>query len=139
MKLLVPVDGSPCAMKALETACDWAQAHSPSEVLLLAAVPMLADLEEGRYIAEKLQKQGEAALAQAKARAQEKGVTFSSLLASGPSVAEEIVAAATKEKVDMIIMGSRGLGAKTTSFVGSTASNVVAYAPCSVLVVKAQE
>jgi len=139
MKLLVPVDGSPYAMKALETACDWAKAHSPCEVLLLAAVPVLADLEEGRYIAEKLEKQADAALAQAKAMAQEKGVAFSTLMASGPSVAEEIVAAAKKEKVDMIIIGSRGLGAKTSSFVGSTAGNVVSYAPCSVLVVKMPE
>lgn len=136
MKILVPVDGSPNALKALETACDWAKAHTPSQVLILSAVPVIADLEEGRYIAEKLEKQAEAALTQAKAKAQELGVSFTTLLAKGPSVAEEIVEAAKKEQVDLIVMGSRGLGAKTPYFVGSTAGKVVAYSPCSVMVVK---
>lgn len=136
MKILVPVDGSPNALKALETAADWAKAHTPSKVLILAAVPVFADLEEGRYIEEKLEKQANAALAQAKARAQELGLIFSTFLAKGPSVAEEIVETAKREQVDLIVIGSRGLGAKTSSFVGSTASKVVAYSPCSVMVVK---
>uniref|UniRef100_A0A7C5ENH3 Universal stress protein n=1 Tax=Desulfobacca acetoxidans TaxID=60893 RepID=A0A7C5ENH3_9BACT len=136
MKLLVPVDGSPYALKALETACDWAKSHPPAEVLILAAVPVLAELEEGRYIAEKLEKQAITALAQAKAKAKELGVSFSTLIAKGPSVAEEIVEAAKREQVDLIVIGSRGLGAKTTYFLGSTASKVVAYSPCSVMVIK---
>jgi nucleotide-binding universal stress UspA family protein len=46
---------------------------------------------------------------------------------------------AKKEKADLVVLGSRGLGAKTRSFIGSTASKVVTYAPCSVLVVKMPE
>jgi len=41
-------------------------------------------------------------------------------------------------RADLIVIGSRGLGAKTRSFIGSTASKVVTYAPCSVMVVKPQ-
>ena len=43
---------------------------------------------------------------------------------------------AKNEKVDLIVIGSRGLAGKTSSFLGSTASKVVTYSPCSVLVVK---
>ena len=58
------------------------------------------------------------------------------LLTTGASPAEEIVAVAKDRKVDLIVIGSRGLAAKTSSFLGSTASKVVTYSPCSVLVVK---
>ena len=42
-------------------------------------------------------------------------------------------------KADLIVIGSRGLAGKTRSFLGSTASKVVTYSPCSVLVVKTQD
>ena len=140
MKLLVPVDGSAYAMKALEAACDLAKAKAPAEVLLLAVAPNLLDLgEEGHYVAEKLRRLAENALALAKGRAQELGVSAASFIASGDSVADEIVEVAKKEKADLVVIGSRGLGAKTRSFIGSTASKVVTYSPCSVLVVKMPE
>ncbi len=139
MKILVPVDGSASAMKALETACDWAKSQAPAEVILLAAVPSFSILEEGRYMTEKFEKQAEAALAQAKSYLQGKDLPHRTLIATGLSPADEIVEAANKEKADMIIMGTRGLGAKTKSFLGSTAAHVVATAPCSVLVVKSSD
>lgn len=139
MKILVPVDGSPYSLKALVTACNLAKTQGPSEVVLLAVAPNLLDIEEGHLVADKLKRQAEKALAQAKAKAQEMGVGVSSLLASGDSVADEIVEAAKMEKADLVVVGSRGLGAKTRSFIGSTASKVVTYSPCSVLVVKIQE
>jgi nucleotide-binding universal stress UspA family protein len=140
MKILVPVDGSPHSLKAVETACDLAKSQPPSDVVLLAVTPDLLDLEdEGHYVANKLKRQAEGALALAKGRAQEKGVTPTSLLASGVSIADEIVQAAKEEKADLVVIGSRGLGAKTRFFLGGTASKVVTYSPCSVLVVKTPE
>ena len=61
------------------------------------------------------------------------------LLATGASPADEIVQVAKDQKADLIVIGSRGLAGKTTSFLGSTASQVVTYSPCSVLVVKTQD
>ena len=43
---------------------------------------------------------------------------------------------AKDQQADLIVIGSRGLAGKTWSFLGSTASKVVTYSPCSVLVVK---
>jgi hypothetical protein len=140
MKILVPVDGSAYSLKAVENACNLAKSNPPSEVVLLAVVPSLFDLEdEGHYVADKLKRQAESALDQAKAKAQEKNVTPRALLATGVSVPDEIVNAAGKEKADLIVIGSRGLAGKTKYFLGSTASKVVTYSPCSVLVVKLQE
>ncbi|MEW6388259.1 MAG: universal stress protein [Thermodesulfobacteriota bacterium] len=140
MKILVPVDGSAHSLQAVEKACELAKSQPPVEVVLLAVAPNLLDLEdEGHYVANKLKRQAENALALAKAKAQEKGLTPKSLISSGVSVADEIVRVAKEEKADLVVVGSRGLGTKTSFFLGGTATKVVTYAPCSVLVVKIPE
>ena len=118
MKILVPVDGSAYSLKAVENACNLAKSNPPSTLVLVAAATDIADLAEGRYIYEKMKAQAEAALAKAKEMVQAKGLTAEVILASGPSPAEEIVEVAKKEKADLIVIGSRGLGGKTRSFIG---------------------
>ena len=139
MKILVPVDGSAYSLKAVETACDLAKAQAPATVVLTAVAIQIPELEEGVYIAEKMKVQAEIALAKAKEVAQGKGVTPEVILATGPSPADEIVRVAKDQQADLIVIGSRGLAGKTRSFLGSTASQVVTYSPCSVLVVKTQD
>ncbi|MCX5891535.1 MAG: universal stress protein, partial [Deltaproteobacteria bacterium] len=116
---------------------DLAKAQSAS-ILLLAVSIEMPELEEGRYIAEKMKVLAETALVKAQEQAKAMGLTtgVETLLVTGASPAEEIVAAAKDRKVYLIVIGSRGLAAKTSSFLGSTASKVVTYSPCSVLVVK---
>ena len=136
MKILVPVDGSEYSLKAVASACDLAKSQSPSSLVLVAVAIEIPELSEGRYIYDKMKEQAEAALARAKEVAQKAGVVAEELLATGASPAEEIVATAKEQKADLIVIGSRGLAGKTSSFLGSTASKVVTYSPCSVLVVK---
>jgi len=136
MKLLVPVDGSEYSLKAVESACDLAKSQPSSALILMSVGIELPELEEGRYIADKMKAQSEAALTRAKDVAQKCGTVAEVLLATGPSPAEEIVRIAKDKEVDLIVIGSRGLAGKTSSFIGSTASKVVTYSPCSVLVVK---
>ena len=139
MKILVPVDGSAYSLKAVETACDLAKSQAPATVVLTAVAVQIPELEEGVYIAEKMKVQAEIALVKAKAVAQGKGVTAEVILATGASPADEIVQVAKDQQADLIVIGSRGLAGKTRSFLGSTASQVVTYSPCSVLVVKTQD
>jgi len=139
MKILVPVDGSAYSLKAVETACDLAKAKALSSVILTAVAVQIPELEEGVYIAEKMKAQAEIALAKAKNMAQAQGVTAEVILATGASPADEIVQVAKDQQADLIVIGSRGLAGKTRSFLGSTASQVVTYSPCSVLVVKTQD
>lgn len=139
MKILVPVDGSAYSLKAVETACDLAKAQAPSSVVLTAVGIEIPELEEGVYIAEKMKAQAEIALANGKEVARGKGFDAAVILAIGSSPAEEIVKVAKDQQADLIVIGSRGLAGKTRSFLGSTASQVVTYSPCSVLVVKIQE
>jgi nucleotide-binding universal stress UspA family protein len=139
MKILVPVDGSAYSLKAVETACDLAKAQAPATLVLTAVAVQIPELEEGVYIAEKMKAQAEIALAKAKEVAQGKGVTAEVILAIGASPADAIVQVAKEQQADLIVIGSRGLAGKTRSFLGSTASQVVTYSPCSVLVVKTQD
>jgi nucleotide-binding universal stress UspA family protein len=139
MKIMVPVDGSPYSLKAVETAVELAKSKPNSSLLLTAVAVEIPELEEGVYIAEKMKAQAQAALTRAKELAQGDGLTVGMALLTGVSPAEEIVQAAKDQKVDLIVLGSRGLAGKTKSFLGSTASKVVTYSPCSVLVVKSQD
>jgi nucleotide-binding universal stress UspA family protein len=139
MKILVPVDGSAYSLKAVETACDLAKSQAPSSIVLVAVAVEIPELGEGRYIYDKMKAQAEAALDQAKEVVQKGGVHAEELLATGTSPADEIVQVAKDQKADLIVVGSRGLAGKTKSFLGSTASQVVTYSPCSVLVVKTQD
>jgi nucleotide-binding universal stress UspA family protein len=139
MKILVPVDGSAYALKAVETACDLAKAQAPAAVILAAVATQIPELEEGVYIAEKMKAQAEIALAKAKDAAKAKGIDAAVILGIGASPAQEIVQLAKDQQADLLVIGSRGLAGKTRSFLGSTASQVVTYSPCSVLVVKTQD
>lgn len=138
MKVPVPADGSEYSLKAVESACDLAKTQPFSTLILLSVSIQLPELEEGRFIAEKMKTPAEAALAKAKevAASKEPRVEVDTILATGPSPAEEIVQVAKDEKIDLIFIGSRGLAGKTTSFLEGTASKVVTYSPCSVMVVK---
>jgi nucleotide-binding universal stress UspA family protein len=52
------------------------------------------------------------------------------------SVPDAVIDYAEKERVDVIVLGSRGLSPSARFKLGSVASQVVKYAPCSVYVVK---
>ena len=72
-----------------------------------------------------------------KQKAKGKGVIVKTDVIMGiSSVVKEIVEYAEKNKVDMIVVGSRGLAGIKKMLVGSVASGVVTYAHCPVLVAK---
>ncbi len=52
------------------------------------------------------------------------------------TIVEEIISIAEREKVDLIVMGTRGLGGFKKLLMGSVSSGVVNHAHCSVLVVR---
>lgn len=52
------------------------------------------------------------------------------------SVVKEIIEYAEKNKVDMVVIGSRGLSGIKKMLLGSVASGVLIYSHCPVLVTK---
>ena len=50
--------------------------------------------------------------------------------------AEQILTAATREKINLVIVGSRGRGAVEQLVLGSTSDQVLSEATCSVLIAR---
>jgi nucleotide-binding universal stress UspA family protein len=144
MKILVPVDGSKYALKGAELALDLAKAKGAG-VTLLSVVPSyhIIDLEISARardsLEDKLTRQAEEALALARKYYVENGLTPQEVLIRSAAVADEIVKMAEEGKFELIVIGSRGLGATGRFFLGGTALKVVSHAPCSVLVAKMPE
>ena len=142
MKILVPVDGSKYSMEAVKVAADYAKTKK-ADVTLITVTPFVSGLDleiSAKNMAnlnEGMKSRGEEVLAKAQGILTSEGVTAKTVLSSSISAADEIIGLAEKQKVDLIVIGSRGLGgAATRFFMGSVASKVVGHAPCSVYVVK---
>jgi len=72
-----------------------------------------------------------------KQKAMEKNVSVKTDVIIGiSSIVKEIVEYAEKNKIEMIVIGSRGISGIKKMLLGSVASGVVTYAHCPVLVVK---
>ncbi len=142
MKILVPVDGSDYSMEAVKVALQYAKA-TKADIHLMTVTPFMAglDLEISADAMDKLNEsmkaRGEEVLGKAQAILKADGVASKTIIASSVSATDEILGVADKEKVDLIIIGSKGLGGKATRFLmGSVALKVVSNAPCNVYVVK---
>ena len=78
---------------------------------------------------------GKMVLKKASKIAYENGIKAEEVMKEG-NVANEIINFAKKEKVDLIAIGSRGLGKLPRFLLGSTSNKIANRAPCAVLIVK---
>lgn len=62
--------------------------------------------------------------------------TASEMVRASKSIVGEIIELATKRKIDLIVIGTRGLGGFRRLIQGSVSSGVVTHARCNVLVVR---
>ncbi len=142
MKILVPVDGSKYSLEGVKVALDYAKTKG-AEITLITVTPFVPGLDleisakEMESLTEKMKGRGEEVLNEAQGILKSGGISSGTVLSSAISAADEIVSFAEKEKMDLIVIGNRGLGgAATRFFMGSVAAKVATHAPCSVYVVK---
>ncbi len=137
-KVLVAYDGSETSKKAIMKAKEVAVQNEQIEVTIIS-VWELPTLVYEDYIDidfnEKYQKQAEAEMEEAKQMIQDlpNNKQFSVLKGH---IASTILDYAKKQEVDLIVIGSRGLGGVQRFFLGSVSFHVVQKAHCDVLVVK---
>lgn len=136
MKMLVPLDQSEFSLKALDRAIALAKREN-AHVTLMSVALDFRDVEDVplRYI-EKLREQAVAAVNRGREAAEKEGLRVETVVESGVSPADNIVKYAEESQTDLIVIGHRGAAGRGRFVVGSVASRVVAYAPCSVLVVR---
>ena len=147
-RILVPVDGSKPSIDASVQAIDIAK-HLDAELIALYVVspdirydymediitPRLPRaLKDVMMIA--MQK-GERHVKKVQQKASQKKVKVKTDVVIGvSSIVKEIVGYAEKNRIDMIVIGSRGLSGIKKMLLGSVASGVVTYSHCPVLVAK---
>ena len=136
MKLLVPMDDSVFAEKALAKAINLAKLE-PSHLTVLSVIPLPGVVEEiSPKISEKIKRSGRKVLDKAKNSAAELGIEVDIALEEGVSPASNIITFAEENAVDLIVLGYRGKANLEKFLLGSVALRVVSHAPCSVMVVK---
>jgi nucleotide-binding universal stress UspA family protein len=138
-RILVPVDGSEYAVRALRYAIGRAKT-SPAEVHVLHVEPPPHYQEQRLYamredIARIHQEACQRLLQDAVVELQQAGVPHASHLANG-EVANAIAKFADAQRMDEIVMGTRGMSAFGQMLMGSVASRVVHFAKIPVTLVK---
>jgi nucleotide-binding universal stress UspA family protein len=141
-RILVAVDGSPFAERALEHAVDLSKKYhakllivhvvlrrfyavTPSEAGVLATTVFVKEMEsEGKKIITRSEEVVKAA-----------GAEYECKLVQGVP-ADELVKIAQKEKVDLIVIGSRGLTEVRAFLLGSVSDKVSHHSKCPILIVK---
>ncbi|HJU14352.1 MAG TPA: universal stress protein [Candidatus Nitrosotalea sp.] len=139
--ILVPYDGSEPSRRAYHFAADLAKKYH-------AHVTAVTCIQEDYYepdtiTPEELRSsqnlQNVAAtklLSTLEVAAKGVGVDFKGQVLSTPSIVDGLLSYAEKNGVDLIVMGSRGLGGFKKLLLGSVASGISHYSKCPVLITK---
>jgi nucleotide-binding universal stress UspA family protein len=142
------VDGSESSMKAADYALMQAKQHGAQVIALNVIVSQLGyAYSAGTFglvtpstindLLEKSKQEAQKWFDEIDKNAVANGVKLrTEVVASPTSVVPAIVEYAEKNKVDLIVVGTRGRSGFTKLLLGSVASGVVTYASCPVMVVK---
>lgn len=122
--MLVGVDGSEYAEKALKQAIEIAEKFS-AEV----TVVNVYHAPTGQDVSQKI-------LDRAKEILEKSKVKFKLISVLSPNTPKIITDMAEKEKFDLIVVGSRGIGAVHAYLIGSVCNKICYDSPVSVLIVK---
>jgi nucleotide-binding universal stress UspA family protein len=149
-KILVPIDGSGHAKRAMETAVLVAIQFSGTITLihvysLNVFLPLYLYGEQGvdreltyrelSKIGKGIHAAGENLLADHAKTIADRGIFVETRLIEG-HVMQEIVKAATEGQFDLIVMGAKGESEIKETLLGSVSEKVARNAPCTILIVK---
>jgi len=142
-KILVPLDGSEFADKALDYAIEIAKKFS-SELLIVHIVQSTTAFVTGPEVLgpslvldlrNQLDESGRRILTAGEAKAKKAAVNVTLRMEYG-NPADKILNMVKDEKIGLIVIGHRGLGAAARFFLGSVSDKVSRHATCPVLIVK---
>jgi len=123
-KILVGVDGSEFAERALKQAIEIAKKFSAE-----LTVVNVYHVPTGQDVSQKV-------LDKAKAILGNEGVKFNLVSVLSPNTPKVITDMAEDEKFDLVVVGSRGIGAIHAYLIGSVCNKICYDSPVSVLIVK---
>ncbi len=145
-KILVALDGSEHALKAAKVACEMAAKTEGAAIYLLTVTrqykvtPQLKQylmaenlMGEPKYV---LDEMTESILLEAKKIAKEAGIKDVKTQVKEGKPARTIVDFANNNNMDLIVMGSRGIGEVESFLLGSVSHKVAALAKCTCVIVR---
>lgn len=138
--ILVPIDGSKQARRALKYAINFVKAGFPADIHIINVQPIVLPLGElplidADLIEQAQQEQAKKLLKSAAALLDKAEVKYSKHFEIGP-IASSIVNYAKSHSCDSIIMGTRGMGAFGNLVLGSIANQVIHLAEIPVTLIK---
>jgi nucleotide-binding universal stress UspA family protein len=146
-RILVAIDGSENSRRAAGAAIDLAKKNG-ANLFILSVIPtpvytettvqgvaaMGADVKT--YV-DKAKSEAEALIQGQVAKAEKEGIKVrGEIVENVSSVVESIVDYAEEWKVDLIVVGTRGLTGFKKLLLGSVSAALVSHAPCSILVIR---
>jgi nucleotide-binding universal stress UspA family protein len=153
-KILVALDGSESSQRAAQAALELAEKLESELIVLHAIVPPTSYYHStiaspvGMTLPAPSQHEIDAYYAYARkvalsvvgdteSKAKKRGIAVKTEITEAAlSIVETIINQASKENVDLIAVGTRGLGGFKKMLLGSVSSGIVSHAQCPVLVVR---
>jgi len=137
-KIILPVDGSKYAEKAVDVAISLGTKYG-AEITLLYVVQIpsgvaLTSADSASTILS-LEQAGKEILTRAEKKFEDAGLEAKRVLEYG-NPAAKILELAEKGKHDLVVMGSRGMSEIKAFFLGSVSDKVSHHANCAVLIVR---
>jgi nucleotide-binding universal stress UspA family protein len=139
-RILIATDGSPAALQAVEVGLELAEEHAGQVTFVHVApaadvLPVAFAMSGPVSVPHEVDDNDRHTLDEALALAEERGVPALTRLLVG-NAAKKIVAFADEIDADVIVVGSRGLGALGRTVLGSVSGKVLRDAKRPVLVVR---
>ena len=136
-KFLVPVDGSDYSMRAAKYSAELAKLTNGEIVFMHCHKSFPVVLREPHFqnAINKIMEKSNALVEPYRKLFQETGISFVERILEGPA-ANTICEVALLEKLDMIVIGSRGRSKIEGLLLGSCTQRVLNMAPCPVLVIR---
>lgn len=139
-KILVAVDGSEHSKRAVHEAINYGQCFD-SEITLLNIIKAISTMHYSQMKPptiednEELTRAGQAILQEALSEVDVSGIEVSTKIKYG-NPADEILQEAEEGNYDLIVMGSRGLGVFSRSFLGSVSNKVLHHTDTDALIIR---
>jgi len=138
--IMVPYDKSEPANRAFDFAVDLAKKYNSSISIVACVVPQIPmDPNFGTAYADTLKFMRQDAsntISKLESRLEELKIPAKAEVLVGVSITDELLSYAESHEVDLIVMGSRGLGGFKKMLLGSVASGVSQHSKSPVLIIK---
>ena len=138
--IMIPYDKSEPAYRAFEYALDLAKKYNSSiSIVSCVSIQIPTDPYYGvAYIetTKLLREDASKSILKLESVLKESKISFKSEILEVTSITDSLVSYAESHNVDLIVIGSRGLGGFKKLLLGSVASGVSQHSKCPVLIIK---